>query len=289
MNRTVAPSRSSSHDDTAGSDAPRTDVPSRPFKPGQLRRMFLLDRIVWWGLIGVLLVFIAAADLLLPADTMAGHVGFVVLLGLWMWINLSGARVVGQLPAITAAVEMDPRRAEAMIHGALRRWPLQRAIRVTLYHRLAAVWHHRGRFADASLVCQALLGQPLGRAKVLRGPLLLLLAECRLQCHDVYGAHAALAELSGIPLNAMELMQKVALQIRYEVTVHHDAAALADLAGKLALIELMPGPQCGALHAMLAVAARRSQRDELAGWLGRRAQLLCSPAHLAAMGVAPAA
>lgn len=273
---------------STASEATQSPSPT-PFRPAGLHRMFRLDRLAWWILAVSLLLVIGAADLLLPADAFVGHVGFVGLLGLWMWVNLRGARVVQQLPAITATIEQDPMGAETMIRAAVRHWPLQRAVRVTLYHRLAVTWHRRGRFADASLVCHALLEQSLGRAKTLRSPLLLLLAECRLQCGDVYGAHAALAELSGVPLGAMEVMQKVALQIRYEVTVQQDAAALADLDDKLAMIELMPGPQCGALHAMLTVAARRSGRGALAEWLGRRAQLMCSASQLASLGLASAA
>jgi hypothetical protein len=86
-------------------------------------------------------------------------------------------------------------------------------------------------------------------------------------------------------MGTFELLQKTALQIRYEVTVGQDAAALHELTAKIDMIELMPAPQAGTLHALLALAARRSGHGELAAWLTDRAQLLCEPQQLRAAGL----
>lgn len=256
------------------------------FNPRRLRRRFARDRLVWWALLTTILLFIFAADVLVPDATMTGHLAFLVLLGFWLWVNMAGARALRQLPVIVAALESQPDQAADMAQAALRRWPLQRALRAALYHRLASAWHRMGRFAEASLLCHALLSQPLGRAGAgMRSSLLLMMAECRMQCGDVIGAYAALAEAAVLPLSTFEMLQKTALQIRYEVTVGHDAAALHDLPAKIDIIELMPAPQCGVLHALLAVAARRGGRAELADWLTARARLLCDPAQLAVMGL----
>ncbi len=260
---------------------------SGDFDPRRLRRQFARDRLIWWTLLGAILLFILSADVRLPDAAMAGHIVFFVLLGLWLWANFTGARVVQQVPAITAAIESQPERAAAMAQAALRRWPLQRAVRATLYHRLASAWHRMGRFADTSLICHAILGQPLGQTgAAMRASVLLLMAECRMQCGDVMGTYVALTEAAGLRLNTFELLQKTALQIRYEVMIGQDVAALHELGAKLDFIELMPAPQAGSLHALLALAARRSGRVELADWLNARAHLLCAPEHLHAMGLA---
>ena len=63
-----------------------------------------------------------------------------------------------------------------------------------------------------------------------------------------------------------------------------DDAVLDDVQRKVAMSELMPAPQCGAMHAMLAVAAQRAQRRPLGDWLHRRAELLCTQEQLAGLG-----
>lgn len=209
----------------------------------------------------------------------------LAVLGVWMGISSISARVSRELPAITAAVEADPAAAQAMIDGHLHRRPLLRWVRLMLYHRLAVLRHRQGRFDQSAAICRAVLAQRMGPARQVRPHLLLMLAEARLQFRDPAGAYPALLELYATRLGLSESLQRLALQTRYEVMAGQDDAALHRTTQKIELAELMPAAQCGAMHALLATAATRARRDDLAHWLRARAELLCTPEQL--QGSAP--
>ncbi len=84
----------------------------------------------------------------------------------------------------------------------------------------------------------------------------------------------------------IDLLQLLPLQTRYEMACGHTAVALRQVRKKLSLIELLPAAECGALHVLLSIAARRQKRPELASWLMRRAELLCTPQQYAALTAA---
>ena len=141
--------------------------------------------------------------------------------------------------------------------------------------------HHRRRhFEEVAAICQAVLSYRLGAARMIRPHLLLMLVESRLECSDHWGTWEALGQLRRCKLNLMQMIQQCALQTRYEVENGYFTQALHGLTQKLTLIELMPAPQCGLIHMMLAMAARCSSQKVTADWLQRRAELLCEPEQL---------
>jgi len=85
-------------------------------------------------------------------------------------------------------------------------------------------------------------------------------------------------------LGLIDSLQRLSLQTQYEVAIGADAAALGGLRQKVELSELMPAAQCGAMHALLAIASQRRGQHEVAQWLRRRAELLCTAEQLAGMG-----
>ena len=254
-----------------------------PFTPGLLRRQLVADSAVRWAFRLLLAVglFLAMLDLGSGLSQNVGWVLFLLmLLSGWIVHQRGTARAAQALPHITGLVESDDEAAEAVLAEALRRRPLTRSLRLLLYHRLALWRHRRQRFDESAVICQAVLAEPAGAARPVRPHLLLMLGEARLQAGDFWGTWLALQQLHTLGLNLVEGLQRLALQTRYEVGAGYDAAALHGLAHKIAMVELMPAPQCGVVHAVLAVAARRARHTARAAWRWRRAELLCTPEQL---------
>ena len=202
-------------------------------------------------------------------------VGYVAMM-------MQSAKATAALAQATVATETDPQRAESTLSEAIGRLPLVRSIRLLLYHRLAVLRHRQGRYAEAANICDGVLALPLGRARSVRSSLLLLLCESRLETRDLLGAYAALRELYQLRIGLTEALQRLLLRTRYEVMAGYDAWALDRLESRLQLAEVMPYRQCGAMHALLALAAERS-RSEHAPRLRARAELLCPPEQLEAI------
>lgn len=267
--------------------APSAGLACAPFEGERLRRQLAVDAAAGWGVAAGLAGTLAAAVLPQVWPMMANGL-LVAVLALWMALNLRSAQVVRQLPAITAALEGDPAAAEAQLAEALRRRALLRSVRLLLYQRLALLRHRQNRCGETSAICQALLAQRHRVLRPMRAGLLLMLAESQWACRQVLPCYEALRQLSGLRLNLPEVLQKLLIQTRYEVGVGQWAAALQKLGPKVAAAELLPAAQCGAMHALLAVAAGRAGRKEQAQWLRRRAELLCDERQLAAAGLKPA-
>ncbi|MEM8739009.1 MAG: hypothetical protein AAGG38_11115 [Planctomycetota bacterium] len=248
------------------------------FRPEALERE--LGRDLWIRRGGLAVVFgtLAAWLLLGMGGSAAGlGVGLAVLVG-WVALNAAGARVAQTLPRLAATVEQNPPAAESMIAEMVRKRGLTRWVRLTVYHRLAALRHRQQDFVQSAAIAQTLLTTPTpGPAAAQRPQLLLLLTEARLELHDAVGAWLALTELSRTPLSLTEALQRMALRTRYELLAGQHARTLDGIEQKVRLAELLPAPQCGALHALFATAAQRSGRDEWIRWLGPRVDLMCSP------------
>lgn len=248
-----------------------------------MRQLAIDDAARWVALVTLLLCVVAAvATEWLALSERSLMVLVIFVAGLWVGISVLSARAAQQLPQISAMLEVDHTTAEAALARTLRRWPMQRSVRLLLYHRLAVLRHRQQRYAEAAAVSQALLAVRLGQAGQVRPHLLLILAESRLAIGDLVGTYQALADLHRARLSLVEVLQLLAVQTRYEIATGQERAALDRIDRKIQLIELMPMPQCGALHAMLAVAAQRCQQTQLADWLRRRAELLCEPDQLQA-------
>jgi hypothetical protein len=254
--------------------APPPTVP--PFTPAMLRRQLAIDAVIRWGAVGVfasgLVLDAAAGDEL---GFVASVLVVVALVG-WVGLSMASARVAQALAAVTAMIDLDPRQAEALLAMSMRRKPIQRSIRLLLFHRLAMLRHRQSAYPEAAAVCHELLLRRLGAAERVRVHLLLLLVESRLHADDLPGAYIGLSELHERKLSLTERLQLVALQTRYDVAAGHDAAALARVGPTVRMAELMPAAQCGAVHDMLAGAADRSGLRELAAWLHTRADLLAT-------------
>lgn len=267
-----------------------------PFDPQRLRKRMVMDQVFRWGLI--ILLFLVV----LPAGFTNANswnvLPVVILLGAgWLWLSMTSARAAQMLALITQALDQNPAEAEALIAQAEQRWPLQRALRLLIYHRLAVLRYRQHRFAEAAAIAQAVLSHRLGMLEdggvsgltgastptlgPVRSHLLLMLAECRLRLGDLWNAHQALTQLHSTRRNLLENLQLLSLQTRYEVQAGYDAQALHDLERKLAMADLMPPPYAAALHLHLAQAAGRTGQTLLSDWLRRRAALLATSNQVA--------
>lgn len=219
----------------------------------------------------------------LGGSTLMVAVALGVVLG-WVGLSAVGARVARALPGLSAVLDANPVAGEAALADMMSKRALPRWVRLMLMHRLAMLRHRQQHFVESSAIAQTLLitARP-GPASIHRANLLLLLAEARLELRDGVGAWLALVELARTPLGLTEALQRMALRTRYELMVGQPDHALAGVEQKMRLAELMPAPQSGALHAMLAAAAKQAGRDDWFDRLWPRVELLCSPAEIGQM------
>jgi hypothetical protein len=204
-----------------------------------------------------------------------------IIAGLWIGIGALSARSWHELRQLPQLIEIDPQLAEHRLAECLARRFLQRPVRLLLHHRLAMLRHRQERYAETAAICRELLGYRISAAGRVHTHLLLMLAESSLTENDMAGTYTALTQLHRVKLTLTEKAQRMALQTRYEIEMGHHQLVIAGLKDKIQLAELMPASQCGAIHAMFAVAAQRAQHPALSQWLNERALLLCGNDQLA--------
>ena len=251
-----------------------------PFTPAQLHRQMAADGLLRWALALLIGVGLLAAFWYDLSVSITGLVFLLLVIGSWVILNTASARISRELPHLAAMIDAEPEQAEDRIVQLVRIKPLLGWVRLMLYDRLAGLRHRQQHYAESLAICATVLRYRLGPARDARPHLLLMLTEAALERRDLRSAYHALLELYHLRLSLNEALQRLALQTRYEVMCGHDSAALERTPQKVQLSELMPAAQCGALHAILATAAKRSDDRDLAHWLWQRAELLCSHEQL---------
>ena len=251
------------------------------FRPQKLSWRLRID--AWLRGIALAALFVAFAFLIGTGagGSAAGVLGAVVLVIGWALLNRAGAQVARTLPQLGALADQNPAAGEAALADLLNKRLLPRWVRLMLVHRLALLRHRQQRYGESAAIAQTLLtAERIGPVARHRANLLLLLVEARLELRDPVGAWMGLDALARTPVSLSEGLQRMALRARYEVMAGQDAAALHLVEQKVRLAELMPGPQCGAFHALLATAAHRLGRaDDHRRWWAR-VELLCSPEQI---------
>lgn len=253
-----------------------------PFDVNRMEREFQLDTLWRWGAVGMVVLLM----IIFQFGLSMAQLWLIMLpvMAAWIWLSMPSAKVVPLLPQIAQWLDHDPIAAETAIATSLARRPLHGRIRIQLYHRLALLRHYQMRFDESAAIAHALLSRPLGPSERYRPQLLLLIVEASLLQNNLGGAYPALVELSRRKLTLIESLQHLSLLTRYEVAGGYDGLALVGLPGKIELAQMMPANQCGSMHAMLAIAAKRQGDERLFDWLYRRAELLCDPAQFEAFG-----
>lgn len=267
---------------------PRQDVMCLPFEPAMFRRELWRDSFLRWL---IAMVFPVTSILILGVGEEYGHEfaqpGFFLFIACmtgWLVSGFSGSRVVRRLPAVTALIENGDPAAESELAAMLARKALQRSVRLLLNHRLAMLRQRQGRMAEVQTIAHELLRVRAASAAAVRSSLLLMAVESGLEIGDLTSAYAGLMELERQSLSSADALLCVWLRTRYELASGHDESAMSELDRRVAQAEMMPPPQCGAMHAMLAAAANRTGRTVQADWLRRRAALLCTPEQASFFG-----
>jgi methylmalonyl-CoA mutase N-terminal domain/subunit len=173
-------------------------------------------------------------------------------------------------------------QAEEVIDRSLRMFSLFAATRILALHHLAMLRHAQRRWAESAALCRAVLAQRLGRVRGLSKSARLMLADSLLEINDLAGAHAALAGLYSERLALGEAINLLVVQFDYLWRVGAWAQMMAQPSTTVQLAELMPTKQSARTQALLALAARKTGREEWAQWLRRRVELLVDVRELAA-------
>jgi hypothetical protein len=200
-----------------------------------------------------------------------------------VWLALSyrsmlGLRMAADSPSLIAAGQFD--QAEARIDSVLRSFGLFRTSKLLGIHHLALLRHAQRRWRESALLCQALLSQR--NVQGFTRSSLLLMADSMLQLGDLRGAHAALAGLFRQRLGLNEALALQLLQLDYASRIGAWESMLEGLAAKVQLSELMPSLNAARSQSLLALAANKTGRKQLANWLRGRAGLLADAAEIAA-------
>jgi hypothetical protein len=252
------------------------------FDARRLGRQLLRDTLIRWTVALAMGLCLMSGLMMNESSLWSASALIMAGLLLWIWLSSVSAKVWQGLKQITAQLRSDPAQAETRLAQYLRRMPLHRSARLLLYHRMAILRHRQRRFAEVASICHSLLSYQMGPAERVRPHLLLLLVEASLAEKDHVSAYLGLTQLCAAPLNLIESLQCMALRTRYELAVGHYESALVDVGHKVELAEMMPAPQCGVMHAMLAAAAAAApgKQPALADWLWRRAELFCGSERL---------
>lgn len=256
--------------------------PTNPFKPEWFAKQIAFDDMMR-GLLIAGVVLAVLLTLLLPGLALvSGIIAPAVVLGLWLWLSVSTARVARSLATFGPLMATEPSQAEDALREMLKVRPVMRWARLLSYHRLAGLRHLQRRFAETAAICLCLLNQPLkGPAAATRPHLLLMLAEAQLEIGNLPGAYHALAHLQQVKLGLAESLQRLAIQTRYELAIGANDSALHRARAKVELAELMPAEHCATMHAMLATAAQRTGKTRQSDWLWERTRLLAGPELMA--------
>ncbi len=202
---------------------------------------------------------------------------FVITGFLVVWLMLSaksatGSRWVAESPTLISLGRFD--EAEVLLERAIRSFSMFRGVKLLSIHHLAMLRHKQRRWDESAKLCRALLAQRLGGMTNLSKPSQLMLADNLLNIGDIAGAYDVISRLYNDRLSLTEALQLLTLQLDYETRIAAWPSAMNGIQSKLDLCELLPSRESARAQAMLALAAKRSGRDDWAQWLVGRVRLL---------------
>lgn len=200
-----------------------------------------------------------------------------------IWLILSfrsmkGSREIAMSPSLIANGRYE--EAERQIEDALNSFNLFRTVKLLSLHHLAMLRHAQRRYQDAAAISRALLGQRLGPLSGLTKQTRLILADALLAMNDLRGAHEAIAGLYQHRLSLSEAMNLLQVELDYQARIGAWQQMAANLPSKVQLAELLPAQASAQTQALLALAARKTGRDDWAELLRRRAELLADVTEL---------
>ncbi len=245
---------------------------------------------------------IAAAVLFAPAAGAGASLMLIVLgVSIGMAVVSRGARsaaIALDSPSLIAAGQYD--EAEEQIERVLGTFWSLRSAKLLGLHHLAILRHAQRRWQESAMLSGALLrlarpglfsGWIFGRATARQPSWLppgiarttqLMLADSLIEMNDMAGAHQALSGLFAQRLSLNEAMNLLVIQLEYEARIGAWGSMLTNVGHKVQLAELLPSMAAARSQALLALAAMRSGRADLADWLRLRVGLLVDVGELVA-------
>lgn len=260
-----------------------------PFTRKRFERQLLLDRTLGWLFVAAIVLGLVVSGFLPEDMSFWWSFGVAGIFAFWIISSVPGMRVAQRIPRIAGAVIQHQAQAEHAIAQSLKHKPLPRTVRLALYHHLAVLRHRQERYGESADICAAVLSRlprtllPLSRTRIsedAEGTLLLLQGDSLLQQKDYIGLYQVIMQLHSLNRTLVQTLQLTALQTQYELAIGAYDSAISGVQHKVKMAEIMPAPQAGAMHALLAVAADKTMQSKLADWLRHRAQLLCSSTQL---------
>jgi hypothetical protein len=232
--------------------------------------------------------FLAAvvASLALPlfAKSFEPSIALAIVAVAWLALNfrgVRGARLAAASPSLISAGRFE--EAEQQIDEVLRGFSISKTPKLLSLHHLAVLRHAQRRWQESAALSKALLGQRLGPAlEGITRPARLILADSLLELGDAGGAKDALAGLYPQDLSLLEAMNLLSVQLDYQSRVGAWDEMLANVMSKVQLAEIMQAKTAARVQALLALAAKKLGRHDLADWLRRRAELLADVNAIAA-------
>jgi hypothetical protein len=194
--------------------------------------------------------------------------------------SVQGTRIAADSPSLIAAGDFD--RAETHIDSALRSFSIFRTAKILSLHHLAVLRHAQHRWRESALLSQAVLSQKLQSLQPMARASLLMLCDSMLQLGDLQGAFGAMNRLYRYRLGLNEALTLQLLQLDYAWRIGAWEPMLQGIGSKVQMCELMPPINAARSQAMLALAAYKSNRIDLARWLRRRAELLVDSREITA-------
>lgn len=234
-------------------------------------------------LLKVVLTCAALACLLGGGGENMRIVALLAIGSLWFWLSLNSARssrTAAESPSLIASGQFE--EAERNIEQAVRTFSLFRAVKLQALHHLALLRHAQRRWQESAALAKALLRQRLGAMQPLSKPTLLVLADSLLEMNDLRGAYEAITALYRERLSLGEVLNLLAIQVDYSARIGAWPTMIEKVMDKVQLAELMPPAVAARTQALIALAAKRSGRQDLADWLRARAELLTDVQRLAA-------
>jgi hypothetical protein len=232
----------------------------------------------------LMLIGVAIALIIGPFVGARGELLFVMaLIGaawmMWGFRSFRETHRATQFPSLIAAGQFDV--AEDQIERLLRTFSPFKNVKLLGVHHLAMLRHAQSRWQDTAMLCRALLRQRLGSLSGLNKTSRLILADALLEMNDASGAYETIQRLYDQHLSLSEAMNLMAIQLDYESRVGAWDSMMHNIAGKVQLAELMSPASGARTQALLALAARKTGRDDWHQWLRRRVELLTDVQKLA--------
>jgi hypothetical protein len=199
---------------------------------------------------------------------------------MWGFRSFRETHRATQFPSLIATGQLDV--AEDQIERIVRTFSPFKNVKLLGVHHLAMLRHAQSRWQDTAMLCRALLRQRLGSLSGLNKTSRLILADALLEMNDLAGAYETIQRLYDQHLSLSEAMNLLAIQLDYESRVGAWDAMMHNIAQKVQFAELMNPPTAVRTQALLALAARKTGRDDWHQWLKRRVELLTDVQKLAA-------